>query len=119
MSPESTQSVPKKAVSRIADLREAAGFTQAELAVFVGVTTNTIQNWETGKSGVDQIEKFLKLCTILGCDFPDLVEYVPNLESKKPKKGKFSLDDLREMRRRWWVSSDDTTTARSLNHGEE
>lgn len=90
-----------KAVSRIADLREKTGLTQAQLAVFTGVTTNTIQNWESGKSGVDQIEKFLKLCEVLNCELQDLIEYVPDLEAEEPKVGAFSLDDLRELRKRW------------------
>lgn len=91
----------EKAVSRIANLREPQGLTQAQLAVLVGVTTNTIQNWESGKSGVDQIERFLKLCEVLGCDLKDLIEYVPDSESKAPKAGSFSLDDLRSLRKRW------------------
>jgi transcriptional regulator with XRE-family HTH domain len=91
----------KKAVSRIAALREETGLTQAKLAVLIGVTTNTIQNWESGKSGVDQIEKFLKLCEVLGCDLKDLIEYVPAPEAEQPKAGSFSLDDLRDLRQRW------------------
>ncbi|NJL38909.1 MAG: helix-turn-helix transcriptional regulator [Leptolyngbyaceae cyanobacterium RM2_2_4] len=91
----------KKAVSRIATLRDKTGLTQAQLAVLVGVTTNTIQNWESGKSGVDQIEKFLKLCEVLGCDLQQLIEYVPDPEADDTKAGSFSLEDLREMRQRW------------------
>lgn len=90
-----------KAVSKIANLREKTGLTQAQLAVFIGVTTNTIQNWESGKSGVDQIEKFLKLCEVLGCDLKDLIEYVPTSEAEQSKAGSFSLDDLRDLRQRW------------------
>lgn len=94
----------EKAVSRIAALREKMGLTQAQLAVFIGVTTNTIQNWESGKSGVDQIEKFLKLCAVLDCDLKDLIEYVPDSNAKKPKTGSFSLDDLTDLRKRWGTS---------------
>lgn len=90
-----------KAVSRIATLRENTGLTQAQLAVLVGVTTNTIQNWESGKSGVDQIIKFLKLCEVLGCSLDELIDYVPDLEAKEPKAGNFSIEDLRSLRKRW------------------
>lgn len=34
----------------IRELREAAGLTQLELAVRVGVTPSTIYNWETGRA---------------------------------------------------------------------
>ena len=86
------------AVSRIATLRERLGMTQQQLAVFVGVTTNTIQNWEKGTSGVDQIEKFLKLCAVLNCDLKDLIEY----SDPQPAVAKgFSVDELRELRKKW------------------
>ncbi len=72
--------------------------TQQQLAVFVGVTTNTIQNWEKGTSGVDQIEKFLKLCAVLNCDLKDLIEY----SDPQPAVAKgFSVDELRELRKKW------------------
>lgn len=46
--------------------REALGFSQAELAQAVGVTTRTIQNWEAGISSpkplqVKAIERLLKI----------------------------------------------------------
>lgn len=46
--------------------REALGFSQAELAQAVGVTTRTIQNWESGVSSpkppqVKAIERLLKI----------------------------------------------------------
>lgn len=91
----------KKAISRISALREDTGLTQAQLAVLVGVTTNTIQNWESGKSGVDQIEKFLKLCEVLACNLQDLIEYVPSPDADEPKAGSFSLDTIRELRKQW------------------
>lgn len=96
---------PKKAISRIAGLRERAGLTQAQLAVLIGVTSNTIQNWENGKSGVEQIERFLKLCEVLGCNLSDLIEYVPDGSATEPKPGTFSLEHLRELRQRWGAES--------------
>lgn len=91
----------KKAISRIAALREEVRLTQAQLAVLVGVTTNTIQNWESGKSGVDQIERFLKLCAVLDCNLQDLIEYVSDSNAEEPKTVSFELDDLRQLRERW------------------
>ena len=46
--------------------REEIGFSQAELAEAVGVTTRTIQNWESGASSpkppqVKAIERLLKI----------------------------------------------------------
>lgn len=61
-------------MSKISKLRKAAGLTQSELAVLVGVTSNTIQGWETKGSATQTITKFLKLCAILGCSLHDLVE---------------------------------------------
>ncbi|BAZ71231.1 XRE family transcriptional regulator (plasmid) [Fischerella sp. NIES-4106] len=89
-----------KPKSRVAELRDKAGLTQAQLAVLVGVTTNTIQNWEK-ENGLDQLERYLKLAEIFGCEVSDLVEYVPAPEQEKPKTKGFSLEELRELRKRW------------------
>ena len=50
----------------IAKARDEIGFTQAELADAVGVTTRTIQNWEAGISSpkppqVKAIERLLRI----------------------------------------------------------
>ena len=50
----------------IAKARDEMGFTQAELAEAVGVTTRTIQNWEAGVSTpkppqVKAIERLLRI----------------------------------------------------------
>lgn len=92
---------PAGIVSRISELRESAGLTQAQLAVLVGVTTNTIQNWENSKSGVDRIIKFLKLCEILDCGLEDLVKEVDSRKGEQQKVGSFSLKDLRTLREKW------------------
>lgn len=91
----------KKPVSRISKLREQANLTQAQLAALIGVTTNTIQNWESGKSGLDQIIKYLKLCALLDCELSDLVEYEPASSSEHLKPEVFSLEDLCHLRQRW------------------
>lgn len=89
------------ATSRIAHLRNELGLTQAQLAVLVGVTNNTIQNWEKGRSGVDQIEKFLKLCEVLDCKLKDLIAYDDHSGQDNQQAGEFTLDDLRDLRERW------------------
>lgn len=91
-----------KARSKLAKYRKQTGLTQAQLAVFVGVTTNTIQNWEQD-DGLTQLEKYLKLGEILGLtDLHDLLEYVEVSENQeKPKSKGFSLQELRELRKRW------------------
>lgn len=93
--------MPSKPKSRLAKLREQAGLTQVQLAVLVGVTPNTIQNWEK-ENGLDQLERYLKLAEIFGCNVADLVEYVPTSEEDKTTSPKgFSLEDLRQLRERW------------------
>ncbi|NEO87721.1 MAG: helix-turn-helix transcriptional regulator [Spirulina sp. SIO3F2] len=86
------------AIPKIAALREEIGLTQQELAVYIGVSTNTIQNWENGKAGIDQFEKIIKLCTVLGCELEDLIEYS---DDQKGKSTAFSLDELRQLRKKW------------------
>ena len=90
----------QKPKSRVANLREQAGLTQVQLAVLVGVTPNTIQNWEKD-DGLSQLEKYLKLAEVFGCRAENLVEYVEISEEEKPKSKGFSLQELRELRERW------------------
>lgn len=88
-----------KAVSRIAELREQTDLTQKELADLLGLTENTIANWEKGRSGLDWIERVIKLCKIFQCTPEQLIDYVPDTEPQKPKTSakKRSLDDLRKL----------------------
>ncbi len=72
---------PTKPISKIAELRDRAGLTQLELSQKVGVTENTIANWEKGRSGLDWIEKLIRLCRTLNCSLEDLVEYPPTAQS--------------------------------------
>ena len=90
----------QKLKSRVASLRQKAGLTQVQLAVLVGVTPNTIQNWEKD-DGLSQLEKYLKLAEVFDCQAEDLVEYVETSEEEKPKSKSFSLQELRELRERW------------------
>ena len=92
--------MPQKPKSRVASLREEAGLTQVQLAALVGVTPNTIQNWEK-ENGLHQLERYLKLAEIFGCNVSDLVEYVDAPEEEKSKSKGFSLQELSELRERW------------------
>ena len=108
-----------KPKSKVAELREKAGITQAQLAVLVGVTTNTIQNWEKD-SGLDQLERYFKLAEVFGCDIKELVEYIEVPEGEKSKTKGFSLEELRELRKRWGtdVKAKTNTTSQSETQSE-
>lgn len=69
------RSVQARAVSKISDLRDRAGLTQLELSQKIGVTETTIQNWEKGRAGLEQIVRVIKLCEALSCKPEDLLEY--------------------------------------------
>lgn len=61
----------KKTVSNIAELRKRLGLTQAELADQVGVSENTIANWERGGAS-RWIRNLNNLCHALGCQLEDI-----------------------------------------------
>ncbi|MDY5809525.1 MAG: helix-turn-helix transcriptional regulator [Coriobacteriales bacterium] len=52
--------------------RLAHGINQADMAEKVGVTSNTISNWETGLSSID-IDKAWDMADELGMSIDDLV----------------------------------------------
>jgi transcriptional regulator with XRE-family HTH domain len=89
----------KSSVSRIAEFRERAGLTQKELSKLVGVTENTIANWEKGRSGIDWIEKLIRLCKVLDCNLESLIDYNP--PEKEP-----SFSELREMYKKGLLNSE-------------
>lgn len=62
-------------VSRVAELREKAGLTQRQLADSIGVTESTIRNLENNRNGINQLERFIKLCSVLNCEPSDLIGY--------------------------------------------
>ncbi|MGF1674185.1 MAG: helix-turn-helix transcriptional regulator [Rivularia sp. (in: cyanobacteria)] len=77
----------RKPKPRIAFLREKAGLTQLELSRLVGVTESTIQNWESGRTGIDHIQRIVKFCKALDCQVEDLIESekdFPEEASTKP-----------------------------------
>ena len=93
--------MPEQLKSRVAELRDNAGLTQVQLAALVGVTPNTVQNWEKD-NGLDQLEKYLKLCEIFGLEkLEDLFERIELPEESKPQTKGFSLEQLREIRASW------------------
>jgi DNA-binding XRE family transcriptional regulator len=96
--------MPQKPKSKVASLREKAGLTQVQLAVLVGVTPNTIQNWEKD-NGLDQLERYLKLAEVFGCQVSELVEYVDASGEETPKSKGFSLQELGELRERWGTAT--------------
>lgn len=45
------------------EARKRKGWSQQQFAEIMGVTTNTIQNWESGRRQAPrELEKFIKLC---------------------------------------------------------
>ncbi len=59
--------------TKIAELREAKGLTQLELAEYLEVSVPTIQNWERERTSSRQFMQFIKLCQILQCVPDELV----------------------------------------------
>lgn len=86
-----------KAVSQIAQLREQLGLTQLELSQLLEITENTVANWERGRSGVECIERVVKLCKIFACNPEDLIAYVPDDEVKSDGSKKQLLSDLQKL----------------------
>ncbi len=78
---------------RIAFLREKAGLTQLELSRLVGVTESTIQNWESGRTGTNHIERIVKFCKALNCKVEDLIES----ESELPQEASTEPASLQEI----------------------
>lgn len=59
--------------NKVADYREKAGFTQNRLARALGVTRNTISNWEQG--GSIKSEYLARMAAIFNCDAFELIGY--------------------------------------------
>ena len=78
--------------SNIAALREQAGLTQRDIAQELGVTETTIANWERGRSGLDWIDRLIRLCQVLDCDLTDLIIYEEEEHDDEP-----SFEELRAM----------------------
>ena len=85
--------VKSKPKPRIALLREKAGLTQLELSRLVGVTESTIQNWESGRTGTDHIQRIIKFCKALNCKVEDLIEP----QETSPEEATTKLASLQEI----------------------
>lgn len=59
-------------MDRLRQLREAAGLTQIQLALRVGVTQGTIAHWERG-ARLPQVENLVKISNVLGCGVDELL----------------------------------------------
>ena len=109
-----------KTESQLAMLRENSGLTQVLLAALVGVTPNTIQNWEK-PDGLKQLQRYLKLAEVFGCEVADLVKYVESTEEHGTQPKGFSIEELRELRERWGTGVKAETQDLTADHeiGEE
>ena len=86
----------QKPKPRIALLRERAGLTQLELSRLVGVTESTVQNWESGRTGTDHIERIVRFCKALNCQVEDLIEDI-NDSLEKPLAEPGSLSEIHNL----------------------
>ncbi len=66
----------KPYIVRVKHYRELAGYSQKELAIFLGVTNNTISNYELGRT-CPSMEIVIKLAHILNVTTDQLLAYVP------------------------------------------
>lgn len=87
--PDLIQVTEAAVVPCITTLREQHGFTQRQLADQIGVTETTIANWERGRSGLDWIERLIRLCFALKCQVGDLIH-----PAAPPPPARLSLSEL-------------------------
>ena len=83
---------------RLKKRRIAAGLTQVELANKVGVSTRTIQNYESGFRKVNNIEIARKLAEVLGTNVDELLDTGEKLEADAyARGGRRSAMDINEL----------------------
>ena len=81
---------------RIAELREAKGWSQAELARLVGVTRASANQWETGETKNIKNAHFSRLAAVLGCSERRLALGVGEGESQRDDRARIEfLDRMR------------------------
>lgn len=59
-------------INNLKALREKKDYTQAALALKVGVSQQSVAKWETGKA-LPRGEMLIKLSTVLGCSIDELL----------------------------------------------
>lgn len=64
-----------KPIPRLAELRQISGLTQLEVSQSLGITENTYANWEKGRTGLEVIERVVKLCKLFNCPVEQLLSY--------------------------------------------
>ncbi|NCC58849.1 MAG: XRE family transcriptional regulator [Synergistales bacterium] len=65
-------------------LRTQAGFTQSQLAEKVGLSLNTILNFEKGRRE-PRSSDLQKIAVVLGCEISELLNPLPSPASKRGK----------------------------------
>lgn len=70
----------KKVGSKISHLRKENGYTQKELAIAVGYSTQHIGLIETGRDR-PSIDILYQICAVLKCD---ILELLPSIKEVKP-----------------------------------
>lgn len=80
-----------KPVVKLGQLRQQAGLTQSEVAKLLGVTENTLANWETGRSGTNWIKLIVQMCVLYECDVKDLIEYHAEINAKAAQVEELSI----------------------------
>ena len=75
---------------KLKEMRQAKGFSQAQLAEKTGINVRTLQHYEQGSKIFDnaRIDTILKVCIALDCKLEDVIEnpeYVELLK-KVPQK---------------------------------
>ncbi|MBD2358576.1 helix-turn-helix transcriptional regulator [Tolypothrix sp. FACHB-123] len=105
---------------KIMILRKKAGLTQRQLAEKLGVTVDTIANWERGRVNLWHIEIFVKICDLFNCSHKELLEieeYDLLTMSKEPELKPYS--NLEEMRNNLGTSSHIKSSVQDTQGAEE
>lgn len=65
------------------EARVSRGYTQADIANMLEITSQNVSSWERGKSKID-IDTLVSLCDIYGIDFVNLIDRVKNEKTSEP-----------------------------------